>query len=366
MRAGELPEERLRLAAQCGHAGASRAVPDAGPRFDVDPAGWQLQMEERHPEVLVWLAAAAAAEAAPAIRDPAERRHLQRAIDAARTWLACPCAPHGDACRELFLAQRCHALGRALSLVLLWTGVSRAQVASQRKLGDALASLLQEAASLGRSQDGGWLGWLTDAFRRREPGELLVGCMVRLAYELLHAPPAALPALREPPTLEDLLGFANDELCDAVYSRLGLYVQDPGEGPRCAAEQVVTRVWTALGVICNGGFEHLFEGALEGDEDYRGTLEALGEIGAVEAREAYREALTLFPGVATASRSDDRASRLGQASEADRQRVNSRFWGGKVELVERLAAYIRAHQSELEELLRARDAWRARRALPLP
>src|SRR5436305_1489895 len=95
--------------------------------------------------------------------------------------------------------------------------------------------------------------------------------------------------------LPQLLAEASDfDLCDGVFTLLeGRYAGGvaamPPEGT------VVVWVWHASGIIRNGGFQYLFEGAIRADPHYAGTLAAYRAIGAEECAAALAEALARFP-----------------------------------------------------------------------
>ena len=112
--------------------------------------------------------------------------------------------------------------------------------------------------------------------------------------------------------------------------------------------------------------EAVFEDARGCDPDFMGTLTALEEVGAEDAAKAYSEALAWFPGARPPDAKEARVRALRSIPQAERERASRLFWGAGDEVPRRLAAFIRTHQPELEAVLRARDAWRARRALRLP
>jgi len=60
-------------------------------------------------------------------------------------------------------------------------------------------------------------------------------------------------------------------------------------------ERVVVLVWTAAGIIENGGFRYLFGSVLPGDAKCAHTIIALTRIGCVKAAEIVQRAVCLFP-----------------------------------------------------------------------
>lgn len=114
-----------------------------------------------------------------------------------------------------------------------------------------------------------------------------------------------------------------------------------------AAEWTVFRVWSLLGEVSNGGFDQYFFNS-SGNHAGR-TRDALRSIGDVQAVPILEEALGLFPGEVSADR-DVRWKQLDGLSQGTRGRfeaLDRRLSAVTDGVVEKLAAYIRAHRLEI-------------------
>ncbi|MBX3471712.1 MAG: hypothetical protein KF878_33065 [Planctomycetes bacterium] len=94
-RAGELRPGALEIAAYCGHE-AARLIAVAPAPTSLEY--WVRGLERWGTTPLVVAALAAAALVAPAWREsPLDADPVERALEAARAWVACPCRAHEDA-----------------------------------------------------------------------------------------------------------------------------------------------------------------------------------------------------------------------------------------------------------------------------
>lgn len=110
LRAGELQEETLRLAARCGFAPAAEAlgvalvqppeVSEVRHYVDVDRvADWATDLFEEQPPAL-WLRAILGTVALRSLPPRASDARARDALEVAQAWLECPCEEHAEAARE--------------------------------------------------------------------------------------------------------------------------------------------------------------------------------------------------------------------------------------------------------------------------
>ena len=110
VRVGDLTQERLELAAHCGHEGARRALgqePIAPPRSPSETTSWLRSLPQAPHEVLVRAALQAARNGVAAGDNHAKRGRFRervieakRAVSAVEKWLACPCLRHEEPLTE--------------------------------------------------------------------------------------------------------------------------------------------------------------------------------------------------------------------------------------------------------------------------
>ena len=113
-------------------------------------------------------------------------------------------------------------------------------------------------------------------------------------------------------------------------------------------ERTVVLVWCADGVINNGGFHFLFEQAWPDDASFGLLIDALTEIGCVECAEAVADLIALFPCRFVPPDIGDRLHVYLNAPQAERERLDKRYWKSSDELPAKLAAYIRANRTAFE------------------
>src|SRR5262245_63775631 len=89
---------------------------------------------------------------------------------------------------------------------------------------------------------------------------------------------------------------ADWDLCDVTWRRATDRYGDTAVATDFSpTDRVVVLVWTAYGIVENGGFEYLFSSDLPGDPTYQLTLDAFRTIGSVAAASALEDALAAFP-----------------------------------------------------------------------
>jgi hypothetical protein len=118
VRVGDLTQERLELAAYCGHEGARRVIP-AVPEF---PLLFVLEAVERigGRAALVRVGIEFARLTTASLPDP-ERQLVERQIVCAEQWLTCPCDEHALACeRSCSVFGATQPVVRRLIAVLAW------------------------------------------------------------------------------------------------------------------------------------------------------------------------------------------------------------------------------------------------------
>ncbi len=148
-----------------------------------------------------------------------------------------------------------------------------------------------------------------------------------------------------------LFAEANDfDLCNGIFLLIGDRFHHCIEADKYnETERVVMITWSAMGIIDNGGFEYLFSSDFDGDPGFRLTFGVFETLGVERAVSAFREALALFPDSVPDPDLETRMHRYKQVPEETRESINRKFWsaGWDNEIVTRLAAYIREHQTEL-------------------
>ena len=113
------------------------------------------------------------------------------------------------------------------------------------------------------------------------------------------------------------------------------------------AEWVVFRVWSLLGEVSNGGFDQYFFNS-SGNHAAR-TVDALRSIGDDRAIPILWEAMALFPNEVSADR-DVRWTQMDALPKASREKfegLDRKKSACTQSVVEKLAAYIRAHSAEI-------------------
>lgn len=103
LRAGELDEDRLRVAALVGDPAARLALGRGAPAIPAHAHGLARALQAFGSDVVI-RATISAVRAMSAIADPRagwDLRRARAAIAAAEAWLACPCEAHLDAARDV-------------------------------------------------------------------------------------------------------------------------------------------------------------------------------------------------------------------------------------------------------------------------
>lgn len=121
-------------------------------------------------------------------------------------------------------------------------------------------------------------------------------------------------------------------------------------------ERAVILVLHCGGIIGNGGFEYLFSGDFEGDEDYRLTAEAFRDVGLTRCYECFQEAFALFPNGEVPPEASVRHPLFTKVDMEIRNRIDDKFYGGDTgdERRKAVAAYIRKHAVALDRTARER------------
>jgi hypothetical protein len=123
---------------------------------------------------------------------------------------------------------------------------------------------------------------------------------------------------------------------------------DPPKATEC--ERVVVLVWTATGIIENGGFRYLLEGDFHGDPGFQLTADSFDRIGCHPAAEAFRETLARFPGGRPHANIRSRLTHYLKQFRSMPTNEDGAFFRAGKSIVRCLARYIREHRGEFEGL----------------
>lgn len=157
-------------------------------------------------------------------------------------------------------------------------------------------------------------------------------------------------------SIEDLLSKDDREVANGAFMLLVKASQAVGAVASREPERVVVLTWEAHGLIGNGGFECLYESELP-DEDpgLENTIRAFRTLGLVEVAQAIQGTLSWFPNGKIPS---DPSKAVRSIPKADRNRAYDATGDGRKALPQRLAAYVRAHRREIEDILTDYEAKR--------
>jgi len=143
------------------------------------------------------------------------------------------------------------------------------------------------------------------------------------------------------------------EFCNRVFCAIADVTGDrfdaEKEPPDC---RVVTLVWHTSGLVGNGGFGYLFEGDLNGDPQFELTEAAYRSIGAKQAYDAFRDAMSLFPDGVPPEDVNERMRIYESHPETERDAIEARFFEAEDEVIKCLAAYIRRNRDAIDDFLR--------------
>ena len=119
--------------------------------------------------------------------------------------------------------------------------------------------------------------------------------------------------------------------------------------------RVVLEVLYVGAVIDNGGFTYLLEGVFEGDENLQHAIAAFRQIGCEEEANVIAFVLShyLLQAGSSSLDVDKRMSALGAAFPKETiKELDGRFWDLRQEIQQKLADYVTANKSLLEDQLR--------------
>jgi hypothetical protein len=120
------------------------------------------------------------------------------------------------------------------------------------------------------------------------------------------------------------------------------------------AGRVIVMIWTADGIIGNGGLRYFFESDFPDGTLFTDFITAYAAIGAVDCANALRTALTLFPGGYPQPDLEERNELLDKLDndKGPLGLLDTVFFQSADENVGLIAAYLRAHQSEINAFLK--------------
>lgn len=82
-----------------------------------------------------------------------------------------------------------------------------------------------------------------------------------------------------------------EDIIDCIFKKIIAIGFDVNRSP--LTHKVFILVYSAQGIIDNGGFEYFFESPFEGSPDYQEFVEAFIQIGAIKCAEAIKKAIKL-------------------------------------------------------------------------
>jgi len=149
------------------------------------------------------------------------------------------------------------------------------------------------------------------------------------------------------------------ELPELVVATVNRLLEHYGDGVDASAmpepHRVVLFVFHAHVTLRHGGFRSLFDSEFPGDPDFRRTLQAFETIGAADASDAFRRALSVFPDSVPPVDLDDRREilRSGQAAnliDADGESPDTVYFASAADVTDKLSRYIEHNREEFESL----------------
>jgi len=163
-----------------------------------------------------------------------------------------------------------------------------------------------------------------------------------------------------------LLDHPDDsKLADEVFCRIGnlqgagITLQQGSDDvrigyinpPKLSKEfRAVYLPYDVLGIVCNGGFDYLFEADYADDPGYVYCEEALREIGYEPALRAFQDAKALVPEGTLRLEGFQRWTKWMAVPEKVRWKVSVEFMDMQDQLIAAIAKYIRDHRSVFEKL----------------
>ena len=161
------------------------------------------------------------------------------------------------------------------------------------------------------------------------------------------------PEPRVSVTIDDLLANTRDfDVANGAFMRLVKASEAVGAEASREPELVIVLTWEAHGLIGNGGFECLYESAmLEEDAGFAKTIAAFETLGLDEVSKAFRSTLSWFPPPGPPSDPWKRSELVHARPREERERAYEQTRSGRKALPQKLAAYVRAHKTEIEAIL---------------
>ena len=135
------------------------------------------------------------------------------------------------------------------------------------------------------------------------------------------------------------------ELCNKTWKVISnKYGTSPSATDFTKFEQVVVLVWTVTGIIENGGFRYLFESELNGDRDFRLSMQAFNLIGCDEISKIISNILERMRLVGDTSKTN--AENFEILSSEERDQSDEQFWAEIDNINMHLADFIRNNETE--------------------
>jgi hypothetical protein len=146
------------------------------------------------------------------------------------------------------------------------------------------------------------------------------------------------------------------KLCDRVFGRLCESCNEIDVDSCTELERIVRLVWHSAGLIENGGFHYLFEADFKGDPGFVYTAAAYHRIGALQAYEAFQDAIRQFPGGVLPADISERL-RVYESIPAERwDEIVGRYYDATKNTEACLAGFIRKNRAQYARLLDAKGA----------
>ena len=146
------------------------------------------------------------------------------------------------------------------------------------------------------------------------------------------------------------------ELCSQLFGRFAEFNNEIDVDSYGELERVVTLVWQSSGLIGNGGFHYLFEGDFKGDPGFVYTAASYKRIGAVEAYEAFQDAIKQFPDGVLPTDTEQRIREYEAVPKEIWDKIERRYYDADKDTAKCLARFIRDHRSDYERLLKRKPS----------
>jgi hypothetical protein len=143
----------------------------------------------------------------------------------------------------------------------------------------------------------------------------------------------------------------DSSLCGDTCRRIMAYHGDAIDLTKLNREERnVLLAYNAMGTIGDGGFNYLFESGVPGDPQYSLTAAAFEDIGSGSAAQAFRRALSLFPGSRPPEDHQERMRLYRSGDGTERHEIDCAFFNADDEIIQSLDAYIRSHPQAFAHL----------------